>query len=125
MVDKIESHQRRRFRRFRAEEGAYVALKARKRKLWQILDIGMGGLAFRYIPLETEIKKSSELEITTRDTLVSLGGIPYRSISDCEIHGEFISNHQLRRHSVQFGKMTGNQLSRLEYFFQNHTVGQL
>ena len=125
MSNNIESYERRRYKRFQAESGAFVVPKASKRRIWQILDISRGGLAFRYIPFGEEIMESSELEILTRDTLFFLEKIPYRSISECDIHEEHLSNYQLKRHSVQFGDLTNNQISRLEHFIQNHTVSEL
>jgi len=122
MSSNIESYDRRKNKRFQAEKGAFVSPKAQKRRIWQILDISRGGLAFRYIPLGEEIMESSELEILTRDTLFSLEKIPYRIISECDIPEERISNYQLKRHSVQFGDLTDDQISRLEQFIQNRTV---
>ena len=125
MSNNIEPYKRRKYKRFEAENGAFVAPQAQKRRIWQILDISRGGLAFRYIPLGEEIMESSELEILTRDTLFSLEKIPYRSIAEGDISEERISNYQLKRHSVQFGDLTDNQILRLEYFIQNRTVSKL
>ncbi|MFC1580344.1 hypothetical protein ACFL4N_05465 [Thermodesulfobacteriota bacterium] len=107
------------------EDGAFVAQRSQERKLWQILDICMGGLAFRYIPIAQEIIESSKLEIVTSDTLFSLENIPYRSISECEISEESLSKYSLKRHSVQFGYLTDDQKSELKYFILNHTVSEL
>ena len=125
MSNNNESHERRKYKRFQAENGAFVSPKAQKRRIWQILDISRDGLAFRYIPFNEEIVRASELEILTRDTLFSLEGIPYRSISESEIPEERISKYQLKRHSVQFGELTEHQKSRLKHFIQNHTVSEL
>ncbi len=125
MSNNIESYERRKYDRFQAENGAFVAPQAQKRRIWQILDISRGGLAFRYIPLGEEIMESSELEILTRDTRFSLEKIPYRSISECDIPEERISNYQLKRHSVRFGDLTDSQISKLEHFIQNHTASEL
>ena len=125
MSNHIEPYERRRYKRFQAESGAFVVPKGPKRRIWQILDISRGGLAFRYIPLGEEIMESSELEILTRDTLFFLEKIPYRSISECDLPEEHISDYPLKRHSVQFGDLTDNQISRLEHFIQNHTISDL
>jgi hypothetical protein len=122
MSSNIESYDRRKYKRFQAENGAFVSSKAQKRRIWQILDISRGGLAFRYIPLGEKIMESSELDILTRDTLFSLEKLPYRSISECDLPEERISNYQLKRHSVQFGDLTDSQISILEQFIQNRTV---
>jgi hypothetical protein len=125
MTSDIEPYERRRYERFQAESGAFVVPKAQKRRIWQIIDISRGGLAFRYIPLGEEIMEFSELEILTRDTRFSLEKIPYRSISERDIPEERISDYQLKRHSVQFGDLTDNQISRLEHFIRNHAVSEL
>jgi hypothetical protein len=75
-------YERRVHNRYKLQEGAFAAPWAPVRKLWQILDISHGGLAFRYIPYIQEISESGELEITTRDVGFSLEKIPYRSVSE-------------------------------------------
>jgi hypothetical protein len=125
MSSNIEPYERRQYKRFQAENGAFVSPNSQKRSLWQILDISMAGLAFRYIPLGEEIMDSSELEILTRDTRFTLEQIPYRSISECDIPEECFSDYQLKRHSVQFGDLTDSQISSLEHFIQNRTVSEL
>jgi hypothetical protein len=38
--------ERRKNKRYRVQKGVLVAPNTRVRKLWQVLDIGMGGLAY-------------------------------------------------------------------------------
>ena len=113
--------ERRKNRRFRANEGTFASPRTNAQKLWQIIDVSKGGLSFRYIPHREDLKNSSELDILTRDTLFSLEKMPFRSVSDSEIADESTSNYPLRRHGVQFGVHTPSQISQLDYFIQNHT----
>ncbi len=109
--------------RFRVREGAFVAPKADERKLWQILDISRGGMAFRYVGNEASIDWADELDIVTADTVFSLEDISYKSISDFEIIDKTASSYQVRRHSLQFRNLNRSQTTMLEYFIQNHTIG--
>lgn len=111
--------------RFRVQEGAFAAPTSDARKLWQIIDISRGGLAFRYVDRGDVFEESSELEIITRDTLFSLENIPFRSISDSEIADEAFLNYPLRRHGVEFGTLGFTQKSQLENFIENHTEGEI
>ncbi len=116
--------ERRRHTRFQAYEGALAAPRTHHRKLWQIVDISKGGLAFRYIPSDENSKGSSELDILPRHTRFSLEKIPFRIVSDYKISNEHPSTDlSLRRRGVQFGELTHEQVSQLEYFIQNHTLG--
>ncbi len=119
-----DSSDRRRNKRYRAHKGVLVAPNTRVRKLWQVLDIGMGGLAFRYVSNEGELKTSSEMDIVTGDTRFLLEQIPFRSVSDLEISDGSISTRKLRRHGVRFGDMNDTQVRQLEYLIRSHTVGE-
>lgn len=125
-MEREDRVERRKHKRFQAKNGTFAALKARGRKLWQILDISRGGLAFRYVTTAEELEESPKLDILTSDTRFSVEEIPIRNISDSEIVKEYSSsNLGLRRRSVQFGKLTDDQRSQLEYFIHNHTLGEV
>ena len=124
-VIRSEIIERRKNRRFRAHEGTFVSRRTDVHKFWQIIDISKGGLSFRYIPFREDLKRSTELDILTRDTLFSLEKMPFRTVSDSEIADGSISSYTLRRHGVQFGALTPSQISQLDYFIQNHTFGEI
>jgi hypothetical protein len=118
--------ERRRHKRFKADEGAFASTRVRERKFWQIIDISKGGLAFRYVLSEENAVGSSELDIMTGDVGFSLEKIPYKVISDHKIIDEIPSTKlHLRRRSVQFGTLTPEQASQLEYFIRNHTFKEV
>ena len=118
-----EAVERRKHRRFRAQDSVFAAPRVgvQERKLWHIIDISMGGLAFRYIPIGDRLDEIYELDILTRDTLFSMEDVPLRSVADLEITDEPPSRHILRRRSVQFGELTTSQRSKLEYLIEHHT----
>jgi hypothetical protein len=116
--------ERRKNRRFRANEGTFVSPRTNGQKFWQIIDVSKGGLSFRYIPHREDLKNSSELNISTRDTSFSLERVPFRSVSDSKIADESTSSYALKRHGVKFGVFTPSQVSQLDYFIKNHTSGE-
>ncbi len=116
--------ERRGNKRYRAREGVLVAPDRHMRRLWQVLDIGKGGLAFRYVSNEGELKTSSSLDIVTGDTRFLLEQIPFRSVSDGEISDEPVSSRTVRRRGVQFGSLNDTQVRQLEYLIRSHTVGE-
>ena len=117
--------ERRKNRRFRANEGTFVSPRKSGQKFWQIIDISKNGLSFRYIPYREDLNRSSELDILTHDTLFSLEKVPFKSVSDSRIVDESSSIYPLRRHGVQFGMLTPSQISQLDCFIQNHTFGEV
>jgi hypothetical protein len=121
---KEEMVERRRHKRFKVRDGAFVVLMPPSTKLGQLIDISSGGLAFRYLSMEERSNNLSELDIFLTDNSFYLEEVPVINVSDFQIAGEFpFSSITTRRHGVQFGELTHNQISRLEYFIRNHTTG--
>ncbi|MBW1860096.1 MAG: hypothetical protein JRI70_08495 [Deltaproteobacteria bacterium] len=82
----------------------------------QIIDVSMGGLAFRYVG--TEEPSNGELSIFLAERDFYVGQIPFRTVSDFEIAGKTSSTSvTLRRSGVQFGKLTDHQTSQMEHFY--------
>ena len=120
-----EQIERRAYKRFEAREGAFAALKGPISKLGQIIDISKGGLAFRYIHTGESVKKSFEMEIFSAGNGFRLKGIQCRTVSDFEIDNPFpFSSIKMRRLGAEFEDFNSNQESQLEYFIQNHTIGE-
>jgi hypothetical protein len=121
--------ERRKDKRFQAEDGAAAVFRRpwpRSTRLGQIIDISKGGLAFRYIAGEEQSHGSSELEILWGDCSVRLDKMPFGTISDFETATEVpLNSIEMRRSSVQFGELTSEQMSQLEYFIRNHTTGEV
>jgi hypothetical protein len=123
---RVRPVERRKHRRFQAQDGALVALRLHVSKLvGQIVDISKGGLAFRYIDIGDRPRGSFQLDILLEKSGFLLEKVPAKTISDSEMPEESpYSSTTTRRQGVQFGELTNNQKSQLEYFIRNHTVGQ-
>jgi PAS domain-containing protein len=78
-------------------------------------------------PEESEASNGShKLDIFLTDGDFYLGKIPFETISDLEIVNKAPSSSiTMRRSSVQFRKLTHYQISQLESFIQNYTVGEV
>jgi c-di-GMP-binding flagellar brake protein YcgR len=85
-----------------------------------IVDISLGGLAFRYIPSPKASNRSSHIDILLTDGSFCLNKVPVQTISDFEIDSETSIGLETRRCSVQFGDLTDNQKSDLRYFIQTY-----
>jgi hypothetical protein len=116
--------ERRKHKRFQVQDDAIAVLRPSVDKRGPIIDISRGGLAFSYITGEDSADRSSELDILLSDLGFYLGHMPIRTVSDLEITSELpFRGIKTRRRSVQFGKLTQEQISHLERFIQNHTRG--
>jgi hypothetical protein len=91
----------------------------------KIIDISEGGLAFRYINTEDKTSGPCELDIFLSDGNFYLNKVPFKNISDVEMDNvPSLASIRTRRSGVQFGELTQSQIFDLEYFIQNHTVGE-
>ena len=124
--------ERRKHKRYQVPAGSFVALGPHNTILGQIIDISMGGLAFRYMDSKKPTD-GSHIDIFLIERDFCLGKVPIKSVSDYEIDNTVVckivdgvppSCRAMKRSSVQFGDLTHNQVSRLEHFIQNHTTGE-
>jgi hypothetical protein len=123
MIPKKEMVEKRQHKRFQVPKGTFVGLGPHDTKVGQIIDVGMGGLAFRYVG--SEEPSNGELDVFLNERDFYLGRVPFRTVSDFEITSRRDSSPTaMRRSGVQFRKMKPNQISQLEYFIQNHTLGE-
>jgi hypothetical protein len=131
LANKKELVDRRKHKRLQAQEGAFVLLSPNSAILGHIVEISMGGLAFLYITCEKPPNGSSELEILLPEQLEDdhsfyFDQVPFKTISDFAIPNELsLGSTTIRRRGVQFGELTHNQTSALEYFIRNHTIGEV
>ncbi len=113
-------HEQRKDKRFHLKEGAFVIPRARSRKLWQIMDISQGGLAFQYVANGERVYDSSDLDIAYSGASFYLEKVPFKAVSDLKVeNGIRWSSLKLRRCGIQFGELTRNQASLLKEFIQN------
>jgi len=125
-MDSKELVDKRKHKRFRSQDLAFAAFGSHIKEIGQIMDISMGGLAFRYIADGDQLNESHELEIYLANNGFHLKEVPFNTISDFELTSEFpLSSIIMRRRGVQFGELPQTRVSQLEYFIQNHTVGEV
>jgi hypothetical protein len=114
--------ERRKHKRFQVQDDAIAVLRPSVDKRGPIIDISRGGLAFRYITGNDSSARSSKLDILLPDLRFYLGHMPIRTVSDFEVTSELpFRGIKSRRRSVQFGRLTQEQMSHLARFIQNHT----
>ena len=122
----IKQKERRKHKRFRADDGAFAVLRRpwpHPTTLGRIEDINMYGVAFDYTAGEEPPHRSAELEILWNDCSFRLKKVPSKTVSDSvtAIRGRF-SSLEMRRRSMRFRKLTPYQKSQLQYFINNYTT---
>jgi hypothetical protein len=123
LMSRIEVVERRKHKRFRAEDGAYAAVRPQYDKIGQIIDVSRGGLSFRYLVSDSYGEASSELDIFLIGDDFHLDKLPFKTVSDQEIPERLsLGSRSMRRCAVQFGKLTQVQALKLEEFILKHTV---
>ncbi len=122
MTNRKGQVERRKHKRFRVHEDAYVILKPYT--VGPLIDISMDGLTFEYVSIKEQSKMESELDIAKTNSAFSLRNVPCKTLSDFEVLDIPSNLLSIRRCSVQFRDLTQHQISKLEYFIHNHTVGE-
>lgn len=126
-----KQRDQRKNRRFKAREGSVAALKFEIcRKSGMITDISRGGLAFRYLAPDYEGEENlagpSAINISYGANGVSLFSGPCKIVKDNYTPPEYsFCLGLIRKCSVQFGELTADQKSRLEYFITHFTKGSI
>jgi len=127
--------ERRSHQRFQVPAGCFVSLGPDYTILGQIIDMSLGGVAFRHMgnTLCLRPKDESYLDILLTEGAFSLSKVPVEAISDYEI-SDVVSNRLvdpiplsykgMRRCGLQFGELTRNQKNQLEYFIENYAIGE-
>ena len=125
MAEGQKGVERRQHKRMEVRDGAFVLLGPRSTKLGRIIDIGMGGLSFSHMARERPPSELSELDIFIIDSDFYLECLPFETIADFKTHENPFSSITMRRSGVQFGELGRNQVSQLEHFIQNYTIGNV
>ena len=116
----------RRWARFQVpSDSAYTVFKRHRFRpslMGKIVDIGLGGLSFRYIAGEKCSSRSSYIDILLTDGSFCLNKVRVNTISDFEIDGGASVGLERRQCGVQFGDLTVNQKADLRYFIQTYTT---
>jgi hypothetical protein len=112
--------------RFLVGEEVIVALRNRSSRVGRVKDISMGGLSFEHIYDEDLEQDPSKSDVSVWVDNYSMADIPCRVIYDIPISEppeyDFLSVHfRTRRCGVQFGKLTENQETQLNFLLKTHT----
>ena len=126
MNSRKDPKERRRHKRFRVQDGTLVVYGGYPATVGPIIDISMGGLAFRYTAAEELPKEPSKVDILLSDRLSHLYGLPCETVYDLgmERSGSCPSEAR-RRRGIKFGELTPHQALQLEHFIQNLTTGEV
>ncbi len=121
-MEREQFGERRRYRRFRVQQRAFVVFGSHITQLGALMDISRGGLGIRYIACGDHSNASAELDIYLAGKSFYLGKVPFETIWDAEIPNLSPSTSiTTRRRGVQFGELTQDQVGQLRYFIRNHT----
>ena len=117
--------ERRKYKRFLVQEGAYALLKNTSSKLGQIKNISRGGFAFSYIVDEGQMNELFKVDIFITETGYYLKDVPSKKISDFHIENKLpFSTFSIRQAGIQFCELNENQLSQLDNFIRDYTTDE-
>jgi hypothetical protein len=117
--------ERRKNKRFRVEQGAYAVCKTSYTGTGRLIDISLDGLRFNFSSVQEPSMAPTELVINASHGRFRLFGIP------CKPIWHFITIEvpttclHLMQCGMEFGRLTPQQASKVEYFIQNHTIGEV
>jgi hypothetical protein len=117
--------ERRKHKRLRAQDGTLAVLGRPRVTVGQIIDMSLGGLAFRYFAEEMLSEAPCKMDILLADGLSHLYGIPCETVYDIESTAIPLTAMVERRRGVKFGDLTPSQRLHLEDFIHNHTHDDL
>ncbi len=120
--------ENRKHKRFKAKGGAFAVLGPHVKNLGRIIDISKGGLAFSYHEKGEPLHKLFELDILLADNGFYLDKVPFNAVWDFQIvidEEAPASSLAPRSCGVQFGALSDDQKSQLDYFIQNYTLGEV
>ena len=117
--------ERRRDGRFQVPKGVFVEVRRpHHSKLGEIIDISMGGVAFRYLATKEPSHGSYKLSIFFDEAGFRLNDILLETVTDFKTHKIPYTSIAMRRSSVQFRSLSNHQSSQLQRFIENHAIGE-
>lgn len=114
--------EKRKFKRFKAPYGAYVALMPDAKVVGALSDISSGGLSFQYLVTDAAGQDASpRMAIFVSSSGYYMGSVPFRIVRDFELNPENpFSTISMRLCGVEFGDLTGRQKKQLAQFIENY-----
>jgi len=91
----------------------------------QIVNIGRGGLAFRYMDSGEKETGSTVLDIMFAQDRFYLKNISFEIVNDFEERNAFsLSSIIMKQQCLKFKELNFYQIAKLDYFIKNHTTGK-
>lgn len=122
MTDMVAKVERRKHKRFRVQEGAFVILKPSDTGAGRLVNISLSGLMFEYVSTKEPSVEATELELFVTDSVFRLYGVPCKKVWDLPIYKHPTMPLQKRQSGVEFGELLPHQKSQLEDFIEKHTL---
>ncbi len=117
--------ERRRKKRYKAQKGAFAALVNGTQRLGQIKDISLVGLSFRYIDSRDKASSKGVLKILLAGGGLFMDNLPFKPVLDVELENSSpFSSVKMRQMHIAFGDLSPQQLTQLDEFILNHTMGE-
>ena len=121
--DRRRGSCRRENKRFQIKDFTFVKLWSESNEdIGQLLDLSNRGLSLRYFVTGKNPSNFSELGIFSSGSGLAVDGIPFRIISDTELDESLFGPMLFRRSGLQFGPLTPDQISKLDYFLKYFTL---
>lgn len=127
MTESRQGVQRRRHRRVAIQSrGDAMLFGPNFSKGVQVVELSMGGIAFRYVAGYERLVEPLEMDILWDHLGVFLLKLKIKIVSDFQIPSEYILGViPVRRCSAQFMELTRDQTSQLAYFIENHSMSDV
>ncbi len=106
--------ERRAYRRFYIEG---LALNSDASVCAHLIDIGMGGMALRYVADNSSWSTKEEEQGTISGQHFYLENVPLITVAESELYNGI---YTIRRHGVKFGTLTPEQRNKIEKLIMDH-----
>jgi hypothetical protein len=106
--------ERRAYRRFYIEG---LALNSDASVCAHLIDVGMGGMAFRYVDDASSWSKKQEEPGTISGQNFYLQDIPLITVAESDLYNGI---YTIKRHGVKFGTLTPEQRNKIEKLIMDH-----
>ena len=119
--------KKRKSTRFRTQDNAFAALRGQQTKVGKIFDISLSGLAFRYLTEEKSTEAYNKADIFLSRNGFHLPDVSCTIVYDVDVKEFMDGSYGIRayRCGLMFDPLEGEAKERLEYFLNNHTIGEL
>lgn len=117
---------KRKQKRFSTQEGTYVKLSNGSIKVGQVINISKSGLAFSYITKGERLTGWQKINIFLSGDSFYVKQLPFKVISEYVIDKKNTLNNVFKKQcGGEFGEMTPNQKTQLEYLISKYTKGNV